>query len=263
MTYHLGSNQSEQARLFEQSERYGDTRDIKFESTDRVCELGCGPFSNAWIAQQLTSGNYIGVDSSVEQIQTAEKRAEELKLSNSKFLVASASETGLPDASFETVFIRFLLIHLSDPRAALREALRIVRPGGRIVVVEAHVPSYYIRAHAPNLVKCFAARLEVGYGGGKGSPNIALDLYPFLKEEGAVDVKIRQHPIIVTGEEHERAAWFLSNFLRLTQPTMDEAIRRGLISAAEWESAKQEATVVPPNMLLFQSMWIAEGQRSI
>lgn len=42
----------------------------------------------------------------------------------------------LPDDSCGTVVLRFVLQHLTDPRAAVREAARVLQPGGRLVVID-------------------------------------------------------------------------------------------------------------------------------
>lgn len=42
----------------------------------------------------------------------------------------------LADSSCGTVVLRFVLQHLTDPRAAVREAARVLQPGGRLVVID-------------------------------------------------------------------------------------------------------------------------------
>ena len=42
----------------------------------------------------------------------------------------------LPNDSCGTVVLRFVLQHLTDPRAAVREAARVLQPGGRLVVID-------------------------------------------------------------------------------------------------------------------------------
>lgn len=52
------------------------------------------------------------------------------------YLLAGAEATGLPDAAFDLVFFSKSLHHCPDMDAALSEARRILRPGGRIAVLE-------------------------------------------------------------------------------------------------------------------------------
>ena len=58
------------------------------------------------------------------------------------FVAGDALALPLRDVSFDAVTISFGLRNVADPQAALREMLRVTRPGGRLVVCEfSHVPS--------------------------------------------------------------------------------------------------------------------------
>ena len=45
-----------------------------------------------------------------------------------------AAALPFPDGTFRRVLLSYVLHHLEDPRAALREAARVAAPGGRVVV---------------------------------------------------------------------------------------------------------------------------------
>jgi demethylmenaquinone methyltransferase/2-methoxy-6-polyprenyl-1,4-benzoquinol methylase len=53
-----------------------------------------------------------------------------------RFLAADALALPFPSASFDFATVAFGIRNVSDPRAALREMARVVRPGGRVVVLE-------------------------------------------------------------------------------------------------------------------------------
>ena len=55
------------------------------------------------------------------------------EVTNVRFVAASATDTGLARESFDLVYRRFLLIHLKEPEAALREMRDLLKPGGIIV----------------------------------------------------------------------------------------------------------------------------------
>jgi ubiquinone/menaquinone biosynthesis C-methylase UbiE len=80
-----------------------------------------------------------GIELSSEMLALARRRAEELG-SQVELLQGDAQRLEFADASFDTVLITFALCTIPDDRAAAAEALRVLRPGGKLVLVE-HVRS--------------------------------------------------------------------------------------------------------------------------
>jgi ubiquinone/menaquinone biosynthesis C-methylase UbiE len=102
----------------------------------RVLDLGCGIGTvSCWMASQVgPDGAVVSVDLNADQLAVARTEAEALDVKNTiTFLERSASDTGLPSESFDIVFCRFLLCHLVDPLAALKEMHRVLKSGGAIV----------------------------------------------------------------------------------------------------------------------------------
>jgi ubiquinone/menaquinone biosynthesis C-methylase UbiE len=80
-----------------------------------------------------------GIELSSEMLGLARRRAKELG-SEIELLQGDAQRLEFADASFDTVLITFALCTIPDDRAAAAEALRVLRPGGKLVLVE-HVRS--------------------------------------------------------------------------------------------------------------------------
>lgn len=76
-----------------------------------------------------------GVDLSEEMLARARERAAGLPFPTS-FVQADATSVPFPDAAFDTVAISLALCTIPDPAQALREAARVCRPEGRVVLLE-------------------------------------------------------------------------------------------------------------------------------
>jgi ubiquinone/menaquinone biosynthesis C-methylase UbiE len=82
-----------------------------------------------------------GVEPDPHMLRRARTRAEEVGLSI-ELHQAGAESLPFADASFDTALVTWVLCTIPDAPAALREVLRVLRPGGRMVFVE-HVRSRF------------------------------------------------------------------------------------------------------------------------
>jgi ubiquinone/menaquinone biosynthesis C-methylase UbiE len=80
-----------------------------------------------------------GIDFSPAMLAIAQDRARELGLA-ADLREASADALPFPDASFDTVVCTVSLWNIPDDRAAIGEMFRVLRPGGRLVLLD-HVAS--------------------------------------------------------------------------------------------------------------------------
>jgi len=92
-------------------------------------ELGCGEGNN--LARLSKPLRCFGIDRFVRKLQFA--RAE---IPGTDFAGADATRLPFRDGAFASVFIRDLLHHLSEPEAALAEAVRVLEAGGRLCLLE-------------------------------------------------------------------------------------------------------------------------------
>jgi SAM-dependent methyltransferase len=99
---------------------------------ERVLDLACGTGCvTALVAAAVgAQGSVLGVDLSQRMVDAAQRAA----LPNTVFARMDAQLLALPDASFDVVLCSLGLMYLPDPAQALREACRVLRPGGRLVL---------------------------------------------------------------------------------------------------------------------------------
>ena len=102
----------------------------------RVLDLGTG--TGAAAVRLARHGCSVeAVDHSIDMLARAQQHAARAGLSDSiRFGVGDAEKLAFADESFDAVCIQGLLHHLPDPRAALAETHRVLRPGGRLFVSE-------------------------------------------------------------------------------------------------------------------------------
>lgn len=80
-------------------------------------------------------GSVTCTDLTPRMLETTRGRAETLEISNMRFAAADMAALPFPDASFDCITCRFGIMFPDDKIAAAAEALRVLRPGGRIAYV--------------------------------------------------------------------------------------------------------------------------------
>jgi len=128
----------------------------------RVLEIGCGIGTDG--AQFAKAGaEYTGVDLTDAAIELAHKRFELFGLKG-QFRVADAESLDFPDESFDVVYSHGVLHHTPYIDAAVQEIHRVLRPGGRAIVMLYHRGSYNYRIGIRVLRRAGAGLLKTDAG---------------------------------------------------------------------------------------------------
>jgi ubiquinone/menaquinone biosynthesis C-methylase UbiE len=133
-------------RVFEPARRRSIAR-LDLQPGERVLVVGCGTgldFRHLPPDVHLTAG-----DLTPAMVRRARDHADALGLAGADIRVLDAHRLDLPDAAFDAVVLHLLLAVVPDPVAAIREARRVLAPGGRVAVFDKFVPA----GERPSLVR--------------------------------------------------------------------------------------------------------------
>ena len=99
---------------------------------ERILDLGCGT-GNAAIAAARRGAKVMAIDPAARLVEVTADRATEAGL-DVDARVGDAGSIPAPNASFDGLISIFAVIFAPDPQKAADEMVRVVRPGGRIVI---------------------------------------------------------------------------------------------------------------------------------
>lgn len=107
----------------------------------QVLDMGCGASGKSLYYISVGAAHVTGVDVVPHYKPEAEAFAKELGYEDKfTFLLGDALNLAFPENSFDVVVMNDFMEHIYDPERALEEAMRVLKPGGRIYV---NFPPYY------------------------------------------------------------------------------------------------------------------------
>jgi SAM-dependent methyltransferase len=162
----------------------------------RVLEIGCGLGTDG--AQFSGAGaNYTGVDLTEAAIELARKRFELFNLPG-QFQTADAENLDFADNSFDLVYSHGVLHHTPDTERAVKEIYRVLRPGGRAVVMLYHRDSYNYRVNI-SLLRRAGAQLLRWESGVKLVHRLTGESLESLQQHAA-QLRVDQHSYLKSDE---------------------------------------------------------------
>ncbi|HEX4223366.1 MAG TPA: methyltransferase domain-containing protein [Pseudonocardiaceae bacterium] len=130
-------------------------------------------------------GRVVGVDKSAAMVAEARQRAVASGVPV-EFVTGDAGALEFPDASFDRVRTERMLIHVVDPEAAVRELVRVTKPGGRVVASDIDGGTMFLNSANTSLAEALALRITHGLAQGW----MGRRQQRYLVEAGLVDVRV-------------------------------------------------------------------------
>ncbi len=221
--YIHGESDAESERLLEQAEILSKwvLDDLDLSGVDRILEVGVGVGAETRLYRRRWPLRVVGVDYSMHQLT----RAQAVLGAEVPLLRASGAKLPLAEGACDAALLIWLLEHVPDPQAVVRECARCLRRGGRLFAQEVYNTSLYIEPRRPIIQRYFDALSELQRQGG-GHPDIAARL-PLLAERAGLRVEsfrwVGPHVDARDREECVRLIRYFEGICRSAEPQLRAA----------------------------------------
>lgn len=196
-----------------------DFQDIFGDTPLKILDVGTG---TGFIGLNLAELGHdvTGLDFSDKMMNQARRKAEERNIAYT-FVLGDAEHPNFPDNSFDAVICRYLLWTLPNPDTAFASWMRIVKPGGRIVVIDGQWEPKGIKQRTSlfmlrlyKYISMQSGSFQIRYGRDLSSvmPNFngvkMPDLMAYFEKNGLSDISVRDFTHIRDIQKNN-LPWFL------------------------------------------------------
>jgi SAM-dependent methyltransferase len=241
--YVHGYSRREAVRLADQARTLTELlhRDERFPVGSRVLETGCGTGAQTVIlARNNPAVNFVSVDISQDSLNQARLAVNQAGLANVRFEHADLFQLPFADATFDAVFVCFVLEHLSDPLRALTALQRVLRPGGSLTVIEGDHGSAYFHPDSILARKAIQCLVDLQHADG-GDSLIGRRLYPLLHRAGLTEIEVTPRVVYADPSRPEMVEGFTRNtFIAMVEGVGEKAVRTGMMDSTSWRQGIED-----------------------
>lgn len=190
---------------------------LQLQPGDWVIDVGCGiGHITLELAKKIEGvGHIVGIDSSQIMIGEAKERARGLQGLPVEYRWEDAHHLSFPENSFDVGLIMSTLIHVKRPQRVLSELFRVVRPGGRVVVMESDWQLMAFSTGNKVVDKTLASvmRRSVRHSG------IGHQLPILMKTVGFADISIAAGTLMTSDYQSANQTWRIQDNLKQCSKT--------------------------------------------
>ncbi len=207
--------------------------DTAFPEGSHVLEAGCGVGAQTvTLARNSPLALITSIDISASSVAKAQKTVEAAGFKNVTFHQGDIFNLPWPPASFDHVFLCFVLEHLPKPLEALRALKKVLKIGGTITVIEGDHGSAYFYPDSEDARRAIHCQVELQARAG-GNAQIGRELYPLLSEAGFEGVRVSPRMVYVDASKPD----WVEGFTKKTFTAMIEGIRESALAAQMIDAA--------------------------
>jgi ubiquinone/menaquinone biosynthesis C-methylase UbiE len=241
--YVHGYGTREQQRLVEQAEHWRHrliADGTALEPGTRLLDVGCGVGAVlAVLGQEFPGVRLTGVDIEPAQLEFARGH---LERSGVEATLVEGNALALPfeDESFDHVWMMWLLEHIPDAVAALREARRVLVPGGRITAIEVDYSTAHTDPSTPAIETLFRAMVQAMAASGWSDAGTRLP--GWLREAGFRDVDEGERPFWWVDEDLAGQSAYASDVI---ESALDALVQASGVDEGELRAGLAELRGLP------------------
>ncbi len=236
--YVHGYDRRENTRLQDQAATLVELlhADTLYPAGSRVLEAGCGVGAQTVTLAANSPGAHItSIDISESSLAQARQAIQAAGFTNVVFQQGDIFHLPFAPASFDHIFVCFVLEHLAQPVQALLGLKRLLKTGGTMTVIEGDHGSAYFHpdsAAARNAIQC---QVELQRRAG-GNANIGRELYLLLKSAGLDAVHVSPRMVYVDASRPGLVEGFTEKtFTAMIEGVRQPAVDAGLIDATTFD----------------------------
>ena len=236
--YIHGFGAQEERRLWEQAGILAPVvfAGLPLPASGSLLEIGCGVGAQLdQVGTRCPQVQLTGIDLSLANLNAAQGFVPGTAASTARLLQADATALPFRDQSFDTAMTIWMLEHVNDPSAVLREALRVLRPDGLLLCTEVDNATFRFMPELPAIQGWWDLFCTQQSEGG-GNPFVGRKLNALAQDLGCQEISTQELGIVSTELNPERRSELLAYLEELLMSGAESLLAEQQTAATGTES---------------------------